>query len=257
MDITDGTRVVISAGGSGIGRAIAEAFFHQGARVHICDVSPEHGAAATAAMPGIGFTLADVAAPEQVDTLFDEAEENLGGLDVLVNNAGIAGPTAPIEEVTPEQWQRVMAVNVNGQFHCVRRAVPLLKAAGGGSIVNMSSAAGRLAFPLRAPYATSKRAVLGLTETMAMELGPHGIRVNAILPGPVEGPRIDNVIRAKAEAKGVDFEQEWQVMVSGTSLRRMVTAADIANMVLFLCSDAGRNISGQSIGVCGNMEILR
>ncbi|MBW2175672.1 MAG: SDR family oxidoreductase, partial [Deltaproteobacteria bacterium] len=178
-------------------------------------------------------------------------------LDVLVNNAGIAGPTAPIEAVDPEDWDRTMAVNINGQFYCARKAVPLLKEAGGGSIINMSSSAGIMGYPFRSPYAASKWAVIGLTKTMAMELGEFNVRVNAVCPNAVEGPRMDAVIEAEAKVKGITEEEVYACLVQGTSMRTFVTAEDVSNMILFLCSDAGKRISGQALSVDGFTETLR
>ena len=251
-----GTRVLVTAAAAGIGRAIAESFLAAGAKVHLCDVDEAALAACLEALPDASGTLADVAEPAAVDRLFDDAEARLGGLDVLVNNAGISGPTAAVEAITPEDWQRTLAVNINGQFYCARRAVPLIKAAGGGSIVNLSSVAGRLGFPLRTPYAASKWAVVGFTKSLAIELGPHQIRVNAIQPGVVAGERIERVIAGKAEALGLSHEEVRDTLLSRVSLRRAVSAQDVANMALFLCSEAGRNISGQAISVCGNVEAM-
>lgn len=249
-----GRRALVTAGAAGIGRRIAEVFADAGAAVHVCDVDAAALGALAAARPGIGTTVADVADPAAVDRLFEAAGTRLGGLDILVNNAGIAGPTGRIEDIEPHDVERVMQVNVLSMFYCARRAVPLLKAAGGGAIVNLSSVAGRLGFPLRAPYAASKFAVVGFTETLAMELGPDGIRVNAILPGPVEGPRIDRVIAAKAAARGIAEPEMRAEMTRDVSLRRFVTADDIAATALFVCSEAGRNVSGQALSVCGNVE---
>jgi NAD(P)-dependent dehydrogenase (short-subunit alcohol dehydrogenase family) len=255
--IQPGLRVLVTGGASGIGWMIALQLQEQGARVHLCDASSELLARALRQQPEMSGSVADVADPQHVDRLFDDVRQSLGGLDVLVNNAGIAGPTASVEEIDPDDWSRTMAVNITGQFLCARRAVPLLKAAGGGSIINMSSSAGRLGYPLRTPYAASKWAVIGFTESLAMELGPHAIRVNAILPGIVEGERIRRVIAARADAQGVPYEEMERRYLGQVSLRRMVPPADVAAMVLFLCSPAGRNISGQSLGVCGNVESLR
>ncbi len=252
-----GTRILVTAGAAGIGRAIAETFRNAGARVHVCDIDGAALAAFTQAVPEIGTTKCDVAEAAQVDRLFAEVEARLGGLDVLVNNAGIAGPTAPIEEIAPQDWERTLAVNITGQFYCARRAVPLIKAAGGGSIVNLSSVAGRLGYPLRSPYAASKWAVVGLTKSLAIELGAHGIRVNAIQPGVVEGERIRRVIADKAQALGISHDDMEERFLSQVSLQRMVSAQEIADMAFFLCSAAGRNISGQAISVCGNVEYLR
>lgn len=252
-----GLRVLVTAAGSGIGRAIATAFHAGGAQVYICDIVEARLADACGALPGIGARLADVSEPAQVDRLFEGALAHLGGLDVLVNNAGIAGPTGRVEDLEPAEWDRTMVVNVNSQFYCARRAIPNLKAAGGGCIVNLSSAAGLFGYPLRAPYAASKWAVVGFTKTLAMELGEYGIRVNAICPGPVEGPRIDGVIAARAEAEGVSVAAMRDKYVAKNSLHTFITAQDIANLVLFLCSDSGRKISGQALSVDGNAETLR
>lgn len=257
MKTESSLRVLVTAGASGIGRGIAAAFHRRGDRVHVCDMNPEALAVLRNELPEIGGTLADVSRAADVDRLFADAHGNLGGLDVLVNNAGIAGPTAPVEEVTPEEWERTLAVNLTGQFLCARLAVPLLKQAGGGAMINMASVAGRLGYPLRTPYAASKWGVIGLTESLAIELGPHNIRVNAILPGVVEGERMRGVISARADAQGVPYAEMEQQYLSQVSLRRMVTVDDIAAMALFLCSEGGRHITGQSLSVCGNVEVLR
>ncbi|MDQ2963898.1 MAG: SDR family oxidoreductase [Pseudomonadota bacterium] len=251
-----GLRVLVTAGAAGIGKAFAETFADAGARVFICDVDQAALDAFRAARRDIGSGFADVADPQHVDGLFDVATVFLGGLDVLINNAGIAGPTAPVEDIEIADWDRTIAVDLNGMFYCTRRAVPLLKAAGGGSIINLSSVAGRLGYPLRTPYAAAKWAVVGFTKSLAMELGPANIRVNAIQPGIVEGERIERVISAKAKALGVGFDDYKRQLLSKVSLRRTVSPADIANMALFLATDAGRNISGQALSVCGNVESL-
>ncbi|MGH7041252.1 MAG: SDR family oxidoreductase, partial [Acetobacteraceae bacterium] len=248
-------RVVVTAGASGIGRAIVESLVAAGARVHICDVDAEALEACKGALK-VGTTLADVADEAAVDQLFADAKAALGGLDALVNNAGIAGPTGGIEEISPADWRRCIDIDLTGQFLCARRAVPLLKAAGGGAIVNMSSAAGRLGYAFRTPYSAAKWGVVGFTQSLAKELGPAGIAVNAILPGIVAGPRIERVIRARAGQLGLEYAEMEKQYLEKVSLRRMVSAADVANMVLFLVSPLGRNISGQSLGVCGNVETL-
>ncbi|MGB0386664.1 MAG: SDR family oxidoreductase [Ardenticatenaceae bacterium] len=251
-----GLRVMITAAAVGIGRAIAEAFLESGAQVHICDIDEARLAACQAALPGIGTTVADVSDPDQVDELFENAIKQLGGLDVLVNNAGISGPTGLVEELTPEGWDRTMAVNINGQFYCTRRAVPLLKAAKGGSIINLSSTAGLFGYPLRSPYAASKWAVIGFTKTLAMELGEFGIRVNAICPGSVDSPRMDRVIAVEAQVRNVPPEVVRNGYLKQVSMRTFIDYRDIANMVLFLCSDAGNKISGQALSVDGHTETL-
>lgn len=251
-----GKRVLVTAGAQGIGLAIAETFANAGADVHICDVNEEFLAAAKRDLPGVSQSRTDVSDRAQVDLMFDGLKACWGALDVLVNNAGIAGPTAKVEDTDPDEWEQTLAVNLTGPFLCTRRAVPLLKAAGGGAIVNLSSVAGRLGFPLRTPYSASKYGVIGLTETWAMELGPSNIRVNAVLPGIVAGERQERVIAAKAASYGIEHEEMRQRLLTKVSSRRMVSAQDIANQILFICSPAGAAISGQSLSVCGNVEHL-
>ena len=252
-----GKRVFVSAAAGGIGRVIADRFLQAGARVHVCDVDE----AALAQLPGSAARLsgarADVADPAQMDAVFQAVAHDLGGLDVLVNNAGISGPTANAECIAPEDWQRTIEVNLNGAFYCARLAIPMLKASGGGSIVNISSTAGLHGYPLRTPYTASKWALIGLTKTLAMELGPFGIRVNAICPGSVEGPRIEGVFAAKAAARGVSVEEIRAAFRQKSSLRTLIAADDIAETVLFLCSDSGARISGQALAVDGHTETMR
>jgi NAD(P)-dependent dehydrogenase (short-subunit alcohol dehydrogenase family) len=255
--IEPGLRILVTGGASGIGWAIANSLREHGARVHLCDASAECLAAALEQQPETSGSVADVADARQIDIVFDDLRAALGGLDVLVNNAGIAGPTAPVEDIVPDDWSRTLAVNITGQFLCARRAVPLLKAAGGGSIINVSSVAGRLGYPLRTPYAASKWAVIGFTKSLAMEVGPFGVRVNALLPGIVEGERMRRVIAARADAQNLSYDEMERRYLGNVSLRRMVTSGDVAAMALFLCSPAGRNITGQSLSVCGNVEVLR
>ena len=257
MDLgLQGLRVMVSAGAGGIGLAIARAFVREGARVAVCDVDAAALAALASSDPALHGAPCDVSDRAAVARWFAAAMAHLGGLDCLVNNAGIAGPTAKVEDVTTADWDKTIAVNLNGSFYCTRRAVPALKKSGGGSIVNLSSSAGRLGFPLRTPYSSAKFALVGFTESLAMELGPDNIRVNCIQPGIVEGDRIDRVIDAKAKSFGMTFEACRDQLLGNVSMRRMVSPQDIANTILFLCSDAGKNISGQSVPVCGNVETL-
>jgi len=245
-------RVLVTAGAAGIGLSIATTFADAGARVFACDVDRDALGALHAACPGIGIARADVADPTEVAPLFDDAAAFLGGLDVLVNNAGIAGPTAQVEDISVDEWDRTIAVDLNGMFYCTRLAVPLLKAAGGGSIINLSSIGGRLGYPLRTPYSAAKWGVVGFTKSLAIELGPSNVRVNAIQPGVVEGERVNRVIAARAAARGIDVDEALTQFVAPISLRRMVSAQDIANMALFLASPAGASISGQALSVCGD-----
>jgi NAD(P)-dependent dehydrogenase (short-subunit alcohol dehydrogenase family) len=251
-----GLRVLVSAGASGIGRAIADMLILHGAEVHICDVSRDFLEDFRRQHPQHGASLADVSKEGDVASLFKDAIASLGGLDALVNNAGIAGPTGAIEEITPADWRRCIDVCLTGQFLCAHHAVPLLKQAGGGAIVNMSSAAGRHGYAFRTPYASAKFGVIGFTQSLAKELGPHNIRVNAILPGIVQGPRIQAVIDARAGQLGISSQEMERQYLEKVSLRRMVTPHDVAAMVLFLLSPMGDNLSGQSLGVDGNVETL-
>ena len=250
VDLT-GLRVAISAGAGGIGRVMADSFVSCGATVFVCDVDAE--ALAACPHPAMRADMGEVADCER---FVDDAVEKLGGLDVLVNNAGIAGPTARVEDVAPEDLERTLRIDLASMFHCARRAVPALRQAGGGSIVNLSSAAGRFGFPLRSPYAAAKWGVVGFTKSLAMELGPEGIRVNTILPGLVAGERIRRVIEAKAQAQGVSFRDKETEMLRNVSLRSYVTPHDITNMALYLCSPFGATISGQALAVDGDLQQL-
>lgn len=250
-------RVLVSAGASGIGAAITRGFREAGARVHICDIDAVAMERFIAANPGTTGSVADAAVPADVDRVFDDVVATLGGLDVLVSNAGVAGPTGPIETITAAGWERTIAVNLNGQYLFARRAVPLLTASQANPcLIAMGSVAGRLGYAYRTPYAASKWAIVGLVRSLAIELGPQGVRVNAILPGTVEGERMNAVIAARAGALGSSVEAVRQNYLNRISLRRMVTADDVAAMALFLCSPAARNVSGQAISVDGNVEYL-
>lgn len=251
-----GQRVLITAGAGGIGLAVARRLTAHGARVFVCDVSDEALAAYGRAFPDAGWIKADVSSEADVDRLFEAGAAHLGGLDALINNAGIAGPTGGVDEIDPADWRRTIDICLTGQFLCARRAVPLIKAAGGGSVVNLSSAAGRHGYAFRTPYSAAKFGVIGFTQSLAKELGPANIRVNAILPGIVEGARMEGVIRARAGQLGVSYEAMEKEYLSRVSLRRMVSQDDVAAMIAFILSDAGRNISGQSLGVDGNVEAL-
>ena len=233
-----GKRVVVTAGGDGIGKAVACAFHDAGARVHICDVVAER----ITALDGISGTLCDVGDAGQVDHLFDEAEAALGGLDILVNNAGISGPTAGVEDVTVEDWDRTIAVDLNGQFYCARRAVPLIKAAGGGSIVNLASTLGVQGAPRRAAYSASKHAVNGLTKQMALELGEKGIRVNAVGPGVIRTPMTERYFQ------DADYADNIRAI---HALNRWGEPGEVAKAILFLASDDASFCTGTTLMVDG------
>jgi NAD(P)-dependent dehydrogenase (short-subunit alcohol dehydrogenase family) len=255
LNIT-GLRVLVTAGAAGIGLEIARTFHREGARVHVCDVDRAALQEVTATDPDLTSSYGDVADRADVARVFEETLGVLGGLDVLINNAGIAGPTARVEEINPEDWDRCLEVCITGQFNCTRLAVPYLRQSQNPSIVNLSSAAGRFGFPLRSPYAAAKWAVIGFTKSLSRELGEDGIRVNAILPGVVAGDRQRRVLEAKAQQLGIPFEEIQRRALSNTSLKQYVTAQQLADQIVFLCSPLGRTISGQAIAVDADLQAL-
>lgn len=246
---------LISAGASGIGRVIAETFLAHDCRVHVFDIDADAISSFIKRNPGASGTTADVADAGEVADVFDEVESRYGRLDVLVNNAGIAGPTADVEEIEPADWDQTIAVNLNGHFYCTRMAIPFLKDSR-GTIINIASCVAFSGCPGRAPYTASKWAIIGLTKTLAMELGPEGIRVNAICPGAVDGERLDAVIERDARKHGQSVETIRDVYLRQSSLRTSVSPQDVANLALFLISDLALKISGQAIGVDGHTETL-
>ena len=247
-----GSRVVVTGGARGIGGAIAARLAVEGADICILDRLVPEGTAHAAAIGG-RFIEVDLLKPDDITRAMDEALTSLGGVDVLVNSAGIF-KLIPLLDITVEDWNTMFSINTRAMLTTMQSAArSMIDAGTGGSIINLSSVAGRLGYPLRLPYAASKWAVVGLTKTLAAELGPDGIRVNAILPGSVEGPRIRAVIDAKANARGLSYEDIEAEYLSCTSLRRMVAAEDVAQMITFLCSHTGKNISGQAISVCGDV----
>lgn len=255
-DFQTGHMALVTAGASGIGRCIAATLLAHNCKVHICDINPEAIDLFIKEHPGATATLADVSDPGQVQSVFDDLAVYCDHIDILVNSAGIAGPTALVEEIAIDDWDHTIAVDLNGQFYVTRLAVPLLKKAGGGSIINISSNAALFGFPMRSPYTASKWAMIGLSKTWAMELGPSNIRVNALCPGSVNGPRIEQVIEREAEERGVAPDQLRDVYTRQSSMRMFVDAQDVADMTLFLCSQMGAKISGQAIGIDGHTEGL-
>lgn len=249
-----GKRVLVTAGGSGIGLAIAEAFQARGAEVIVTDI--DEAALVRAEARGLMAIASNVTIESDVKDLFTQTQQRLGGLDVLVNNAGIAGPTGAIDSISEDEWKTTFDVNIHSQFRCIKHALPLLRQSPGASIVNMSSAAGRLGMVNRSPYSASKWAVVGLTKTLAIELGAEGIRVNAICPGAVDGPRIRSVMAAKAEFLDVDVEEIVGQYASQASMNRLITVEDVAHMATFVASDLARNVNGQVLAVDGDTQKL-
>jgi NAD(P)-dependent dehydrogenase (short-subunit alcohol dehydrogenase family) len=257
MDLEiQGLRVMITAGASGIGLEIARAFAREGARVHVCDMDKDALAKLATTDPKVTTSICDVSDRNQVQRFFDEGLAKLGGLDCLVNNAGIAGPTGKIDEIDPAEWDRCIAIDLTGQFNCARLAVPQLRKSRNASMMNVSSLAGRLGFALRTPYASAKWGVIGLAKSLSIELGDDGIRVNALLPGVVAGERQKRVLTAKARARGISFEEMEKLALSFTSLKEYVTPQQLADLVVFVASPRGRTISGQALSVCGDTQAL-
>ncbi|WP_369958590.1 SDR family oxidoreductase [Pseudomonas benzenivorans] len=251
-----GQRVMISAGASGIGRATALAFLAAGARVHICDVDARALDALLGEQPALGGALVDVGDERQVERWFAEAQAQLGGLDVLVNNAGIAGPAGHLEELDSQAWRATFDVNLHSTYYCCKQALGPMKAARSGAIVNIASTAGIMGYPLRTPYAAAKWAVTGLSKSLAMEVGEYGIRVNAICPGSISGARMDGVIAREARASGKSEEAVRAAYLGQCSLKTFIDPEDIAAMILFLASRAGARISGQALSVDGDTHTL-
>jgi NAD(P)-dependent dehydrogenase (short-subunit alcohol dehydrogenase family) len=247
----EGKRAFITGGGAGMGRATALAMRAVGAEVFTCDVDP----AGLESLPDdIVSWVCDVSDSAQLDAIFDEILP--GGIDLMINNAGIAGPTKPIEDITDEEWRTCMAVTIDSQFYCARRVVPVFKAQESGVLINLISGAGIMGFPNRSPYAAAKWASTGLTKTLAMELGPHTVRVNGIVPGNVNGDRMERVIAGHAAVDGLDPEEVRRLYSLSVSMQCYVDPEEIADLIVFLCSDYGRHISGQVVGVDGNTETL-
>ena len=245
------SRVLITGGASGIGLAMATGFATQGDEIWITDVDKT---ALESCASGWKKSVVDVSNETQMADLFAEITKAWGNLDAVCANAGIAGPTAKIEDVALADWNACVSITLGGAFLTAKYAAPMMKGAGRGAIVITSSTAGQYGYPNRAPYAAAKWGVIGLMKTLAMELGPFGIRANAICPGSVEGPRMEGVLQREADAKGMTRDEVDQGYAGGTSMGSFVTAEDIANTAIFLASDKARLVSGQVIAVDGHTE---
>jgi len=253
-DIHVSRSVLVTGAGGGIGRAIAEGFLAEGCAVHVCDVNPSAIDDFLASNPGATATVADVSSIDDVERTIADLLRYTGRLDVLVNNTGMAGPIAAVEDIETADWDLTIAVDLSSHFYFTRKAAPLMKKTGGGSIINIASSAAFHGCPLRSPYAASKWAILGLTKTWAMELGPYGIRVNAICPGSVDGERIRGVMERDARAQGKSLDEIRQSYLLQSSLRTFIDPEDVASLALFLASDQGAKISGQALGLDGHTE---
>lgn len=252
-----GIRVIVTAGGSGLGAAISSAFLQQGAQVHTCDFDPAAIHDAQQSQPALAIEQIDVREEAAFRGWLQRALDAMGGCDVLVNNAGVAGPVGPVEQLSADAWRDCMAINLDAQFIACQGVIPAMKAQGSGVILNMSSTSGLFGTPNRAAYTASKWAVIGLTKTLAIELGPHGIRCNAICPTSVEGERIDRVLASQSKVTGKSIDAIRDDYTAGTSLRRFAKASEIADMCLFLASEQAAFVSGQALAVDGNTETYR
>ncbi len=247
-------RVMITAAATGIGRAIAKAFADEGARVYICDVNEDAVQQFRDDFPEIPAAVVNVRNEAEVDRWFDVALEEMEGLDVLVNNAGIKGPTAPVDDIELADWKECIEICLDAQFLCARRAAPVMKAQKSGCIINMSSNAGQFGFGNRTPYAAAKWGVIGLTKSLAIELGPYNVRCNAICPGAVRGPRIQKVIEGEAALRGVGAQLVAAELVSQQSLTRFTEPEEVAALAVYLASPAAFMINGQDIAIDGHIE---
>jgi NAD(P)-dependent dehydrogenase (short-subunit alcohol dehydrogenase family) len=252
--MSEARRVVVTAGGGGIGLIIAQAFVAAGDHVHICDVNADAVERVTRDHPAITGTVCDIADRAAVERFVAEAVDELGGIDVLVNNAGIAGPTTPVENLDPDEWDAVLAVNLTGPFNVTRLAIPHLKKSGAGVVIMMSSVGGRFGYANRSTYATTKRALIALAETLALELGDHGIRVNTIAPGAVSGARMDGVLRARAAATGRDLNDVLADALGIQAIKRFADPRDVAELALFLAGEHATTITGQTFAIDGGAK---
>ena len=242
-------RVLITAGASGIGREFARAFAGNGAKVFVCDIDDKALGQVVKEIPSLIARRCDMASRAEIERMVPDAAAALGGLDVLINNAGIAGLTLPVEQYPPDDWDKVVAVNLTAMFDVARLAIPHLKHSQAGCIINMASIAGRYGFANRSPYAATKWGVIGLTKTLAMELGEWGIRANAIAPGAVEGDRIVRVFQGRAQISGRSMDDVKADAMAAQSIKTMIDPADIAQLAVFLASDGAKSISGQVIPI--------
>lgn len=242
-------RVLITAGASGVGKEVANAYAAIGAKVCVCDINASALDAAAKDIPGLKTIVCDLSKRDEIERMVVSAVEGLGGIDVLVNNAGISGETAPVETSDPDKWEAVMAVDVIGTFHVTRHSIPHLKKSAAGSIIVMSSVGGRFGYPNRSAYCVAKMGLIGFAKTLSRELGPYNIRVNAVAPGAVGGDRIERVLQGRASVDHKMVEEERATAMSVQSIKRFVDPKDIAALILFLTSDAGKSISGQVVPI--------
>ena len=252
--LLEGKKALITAGADGIGYAIAKRFEKAGAKVFVCDINFEAVKRVNEIDDNIKAFECDLRQSQLIGSMVEAGFDYLKEIDIIVNNAGIAGETASVGEQTLGGWHECLQVNMTSHFETMRLIVPRMN--DNGSILSVSSVAGRVGFAYRLPYAATKWAVIGMVKSLAIELGPRGIRVNALLPGTVKGDRQNRVIEAKAKLNKISFEEMKNKILSSASLKNFVTHDDLAEQAHFLCSPLGKNISGQAVSVCGNVESI-
>ncbi len=248
------TSVIVTGGADGIGAAIALRFLRGGHKVHICDVRADAIERMLADNVGLRGGVADVADKEAVDALVEEAVAWMGPVGVLVNNVGVGGPRAGIEDISATDWENVCRINVTGALYCMQAVIPAMKARRSGVIVNVSTASTRTCLPNRTPYVASKYALEGLTLNAARELGPWNIRCNAILPGIMNNARMDAIIAQRAEESGRSARDIEEDFLRCVSLRCRTEPEDVAETAWFLATDAAARVTGERISVSGNLE---
>lgn len=259
-DRFEGKVAIVTGAGYGIGAAIAMDFGREGARLVLAARSKEKLEEVAKKIEAWGgeaeVVLTDVGDEKSVQRMVARAVERFGRIDILVNNAGIAGPTKLVTEVSAEEWHETLQTNLTGAFYCAKHAAKRMIEQGSGAIVNISSVAGRIGYPYRTPYAASKWGMIGLSHSLAAELGGRGIRVNTVCPGLTAGERIDTVLEARSKASGIPIEKVRQQAVSGVPLGRMVTNEEVSRAVLFFASERDASgITGQAFTVCGGMRM--
>ena len=252
-------KIIISAGASGIGWSTAKICLSKGATVYICDIESKYLKKVQKHplnKKKLFVYECDASNENQVSELFKKINKKTKKIDALINNVGVAGPTGSLEKLKSKDWERTIQIDVNSHFYFTKKAIPLIKKSRNGSIINISSTAGILGFPLRSPYAASKWAIIGITKTLAMELGKYNIRVNAVCPGSIKGERMKRVIRDKAKFTKVSSKKIEKDFISMSSMKKWILEEDIGKMCAFLISDDSERISGQIIGVDGNATRL-
>ena len=250
-------KIIISAGASGIGWATAKICLSRGAFVYICDLNlkslnkiKKH----SLNNKRLFSYNCDASNEEEVSNFFNQIKKKTNNIDALINNVGVAGPTGSLEKLNSEDWENTLHTDVNSHFYFTKEAIPLIKKSKNGSIINISSTAGILGFPLRSPYAASKWAIIGITKTLAMELGKFNIRVNAVCPGTIKGDRMKRVIRDKAKFTKISRKSIEKDFISMSSMKQWILEDDVGKMCAFLISDDSSKVSGQVISVDGNTE---